>query len=177
MTALMERQAVSLPSFIYGEPPEATEDHFIVDDERKASWAANKVLTIRRRMEARSKLAESYQMRILDWLQQTNATDEKSAEFLEGSLRPWVEKEVAQLGKTRHISLPGARVGLRKNPAKVAIVDQVQALGFCIENLEEAVVVKRELSKAELKKHLIQGARIPGAELVPGQDELTVTAE
>lgn len=174
MTALLE--APTLPDFLHGQAPEETDEGFKIDDERKAAWAASKVLAARRRIAHRVHLADAYQDRILDWLTRANHADQASVAFLEASLKPWVESAVAQ-GRSRTILLPGARVGLRKKPDKVEVLDPDAALTFCLEHLEEVVVTKRDLSKTELKKHLDQGARIPGTQLVPGTDELTVTED
>ncbi len=174
MNALLEKPL--LPSFIHGVEPESEDTGFKIDDEKKAAWAAGKILAARRRIATRARLAEEYQTRILDWLTSANEHDEHSVSFLEGSLRPWVEEAVSHLGKTRSLRLPGSKVGLRKKPDRVEVLNLELVLAFCEENdLDEVVVVKKELSKTELKTHLAAGARIPGAELVPGSDELTVS--
>lgn len=175
MNALMEQRV--LPSFLHGQPPEETDEGFRIDDDRKAAWAAGKILAARRRIANRTGMAEAYQGRILDWLSKANMADQQSVTYLEASLRPWVEATVAHLGRARSFSLPGAKVGLRKKPDRVEIVDTESALAFCSEHLEDVVLVKRDLSKTELKRHLAEGARIPGAQLVPGTDELTVVED
>lgn len=172
MNAIAERP---LPSFVHGQDESLTTEGFRIDDERKAAWAAGKILSARKRVETREKLAQEYQTRILDWLSSANQTDQDSINFLEGSLRPWVEQEVSKLGKTRSFRLPGAKVGLRKKPDRVEIVNLETALEFCEEHLEEAVVVKKDISKSEIKHHLLCGARVPGVELIPGSDELSVS--
>lgn len=174
MNALLEKPP--LPAFVHGEV-EVEEAEFRIDDERKAAWAAGKILSARRRMDARSRLAQDYQTRVLDWLTSANQADEQSVNFLEGHLRPWVESEVAKLGKSRSLKLLGAKVGLRKRPDRVEIYDPDLALGFCEFHLEEVIVTKKEVSKSELKKHLAQGAMVPGASLVPGLDEMTVSED
>jgi phage host-nuclease inhibitor protein Gam len=175
MTALLEKPL--LPAFLHGEPPQEAGGGFQIDDDRKAAWAASKILAARRRLALRTQMADAYQSRILDWLTQANEADQRSIAFLETSLRPWVETAVSHLGKTRSLALPGSKVGLRKLPDKVEVVDQDSALAFCLEFLDEVVVVKRDLSKTELKKHLVEGAQIPGVQLVQGIDVLTVSED
>ena len=175
MNALVEQPV--LPAFLHGQPPEETEEGFRIDDDRKAAWAATKILAARRRIINRTNLADAYQSRILDWLTRANQADLQSVAYLEGSLRPWVEQAISHMGRARSLSLPGAKVGLRKKPDRVEILDADQALAFCLEHLEEVVVTKRDLAKTELKRHLVEGARIPGAQLVLGNDELTVTED
>jgi phage host-nuclease inhibitor protein Gam len=176
LNALLEKPL--LPAFVHGVEPESDDASFKIDDEKKAAWAAGKILSARRRIATRCRLAEEYQNRILDWLTGANEHDQQSLNFLEGSLRPWVEEAVSHLGKTRSLRLPGSKVGLRKKPDRVEIINLELALAFCEENdLDEVVIVKKELSKTELKTHLSAGARIPGAELVPGSDELTVSED
>ena len=176
MNALLEKPV--LPVFLHGIEPEKTDDGFKIDDERKAAWAAGKILIARRRIASRAQLAEAYQVRILDWLTTSNQSDEQAIGFLEASLRPWVEETVSHFGKTRSLKLPGSKVGLRKKPDKVEVANLELVLAFCEEHeLEGVVVVKKDISKTELKTHLVAGARIPGAELVPGADELMVSED
>jgi phage host-nuclease inhibitor protein Gam len=175
MTALLEKPL--LPAFLLGNEPETTNDGFKICDEPSATWAANKVLAAGKRIEARQRMAEQLQTRVLDWLAEANKNDLASVAFLQSSLRPWVEAEVSKLGKVRSIRLLGAKVGLRKKPDRVEIFDTQSALDFCLEHLEDAVVVKKDVSKSLLKQHLLAGAKIPGAEMVLGEDELTVTSE
>jgi hypothetical protein len=175
MTALVEK--APLPDFVHGELETVPDESFQIRNEGQAAWAAGRVLSARRRIVSRGRLAEAYQTRILDWLANANREDERSVGFLEQALRPWVESEVANLGKTRSLKILGARVGLRKRPDKVDLFDTDAALEFCIEHLAEAVQVKKELSRTELKRALVEGARIPGAILVTGQDELVLAEE
>jgi hypothetical protein len=176
MNSLVEQPP--LPDFIYGEEAETQKEPFRVDDERKAAWACSRILAARRRIARRRELAEVYQTRILDWLTKANDPDESSAAFLEATLRPWVEETLATVGRSRSIRLPGAKVGFRKKPDRVELLDQDQILAFCREHqLEGIEVIKTEVSKTELKRHLVEGAQIPGAELVTGNDELTVSAD
>ena len=148
MNALLEKPAI--PMFLHGIEPEETDDGWRIDDERKAAWAAGRILIARRRIASRTRLAEEYQTRILDWLTNANQSDEQSFGFLEASLRPWVEETVSHLGKTRSFRLPGSKVGLRKKPDKVEIVNLELAMAFCEEHeLEGTVIVKKTCPKAD----------------------------
>lgn len=176
MTALIEKPL--LPDFIHGEAPDLPEDGFRIDDERKAAWACSKILAARRRIQRRAQLCEAYQTRILDWLTKANESDEHSVAFLESALRPWTEEAVSGLRRTRSILLPGARLGLRKRPDRVEVTDTGLVTSFCQEHqLDGVIVTKIDLSKSELKRHLSSGAQIPGAVLVPGDDELSVSED
>lgn len=176
MNALAESPA--LPAFVHGEAPIEAEGRFFIDDERKAAWASGKILAARHRIVVRTRLAEDYQTRILQWLTTVNQGDLESIGFLELALRPWVEDQLASQPRSRTLRLPGAKVGLRKRPDRVEVLNSDQVLSFCIEHqLEDAVVIKHELSKTGLKRHLLEGAQIPGAQLVPGSDELTVSED
>lgn len=177
MNALTISPPELIPAFIHGEAPAESDGGFVIDDERKAAWASTKILAARHRMTRRRHLADDYQNRILNWLDRANEPDQRSLAFLENSLRPWVEEQVSRLSRSRSVLLPGVRVGLRKSPDRVEVLDLESVLTFCEEHLPELIVTKKDVSKSDLKKHLTQGARIPGTTLIPGNEELTVVED
>jgi phage host-nuclease inhibitor protein Gam len=174
MTALAEQPL--LPEFVYGDVGDVRHEGFRIDDDGKAAWAARKIIAARRRIAKRVARSDEYQTRVIQWLARANENDQRSIDFLESFLRPWVELSVAELGKSRSVDLLGARVGLRKKPDRVDVSNVDQVTAFCEEHqLEGVIIVKKELSKTELKRHLVEGAQIPGAALVEGSDELVVS--
>ena len=176
MTALSEQ--LPLPDFVHGEVEGLANEPFRVDDEQKAAWAGSRILAARRRIARRAHLADQYQTRILEWKTAANLPDERSVEYLLAALQPWLETVIAQDKRSRSVRLPGVKIGLRKRPDRVEISDPSVVVDFCEQHaLDGVLVIRKEVQKVELKRHLIEGARIPGAELVLGADELVVSED
>ena len=125
-------------------------------------------------MTERKQLAKQYKQRIDSWLDEANGPDEKTIESLSGLLTPYVADELKHNGKRKSITLFGVTIGFRKQPEKVDIIDTESALSYCETHHPESVIVKKELSKTELKKLCGKGIFIPGILLDGGQDKLYV---
>jgi hypothetical protein len=109
-------------------------------------------------------------------LEHANKGDLDTTETMRTLLTPFLEHELSGSTRKRSTDLLGVRVGFRKLPERVEIVDTSMALDFCEANHPEVVVVKKELSKSELRKVTQRGALIPGVVFDGGQDRLVVTA-
>ena len=148
---------------------------FVVDTQDKATWAARRYLQAEKRMKERERLAKEYKAKIDSWLDRANKGDLDTTETMRTLLTPYLENELAGSKRKRSIDLLGVRIGFRKLPERVEIVDMAMALDFCDANHPGVVVVKKELSKSELRKAAQKGALIPGVVLDGGQDRLVVT--
>jgi phage host-nuclease inhibitor protein Gam len=173
MNQLLTREAEALPAFIFGQEPE-THTTFAVDNDDKAAWAANKVLAAERRIQMRCDLAERYKARIDAWLADANSPDTASIDQFRCMLRPWLESNLRNAGRSRSVKLLSATIGLRKRPDRVEILDAERALEYCERSLPEVVVVKKDLSKTLLKAFLQNGREVPGTCLAEGEDEITI---
>jgi phage host-nuclease inhibitor protein Gam len=175
MSSVAVQHYPSIDDVIYEEKelPEEREE-FIIDNQDKANWAAKRILHAQDKIAERKQLAKQYKQRIDSWLADANTPDEKTIESLSGLLSPYVEEELKHNGNRKSIALFGVTIGFRKQPEKVDIIDSESALSYCETHHPESVIVKKELSKTELKKLCGKGIFIPGILLDGGQDKLYV---
>ncbi len=176
----LSAQAAAIPSMdelIFDKEKLREPQPFQVDSLDKANWAVCKIIQAERRIQERNQIADTYKQKINEWLRQSNQEDKKSIDFLTSLLRPFVEQEVAKQKRIRNIKLLGATVGLRKQPEKIEIIDIDLALGFCEENHPEALIIKKELSKTELKKLYGKGEIIPGVLIVRNASEFYIKSD
>ena len=152
-------------------------DYFQVDTIDKASWAARKFLEADDRISQRNELAKTYKSRIDEWRDRANKEDTASADYFKGLLRQYADRAVATQHATRSVHLVGSVLSLRKKPDRVEITEPDLALSYCEAEHEEALIIKKDLSKAVLKGLLSHGIEIPGCRLEPGRDELYVKSE
>lgn len=149
---------------------------FVVDDQEKATWAAHRMLQAESRIEERTRLAKEYKLKIDSWLEGANQADETTIETMRYLLTPYLRSELAGKKRRRSVDLLGAKLGFRKLPERVEVVDTDAAISFCESNHPEAVVVKKELSRSELRRIAQKGELIPGVVLDGGEDRLYVKA-
>lgn len=180
----MSNAAVALPTdideIVFEGDRDTTEakrpEGFVVDTQDKATWAARRYLQAEKRMKERERLAKEYKAKIDSWLERADKGDLDTTETMRTLLTPYLENELSGSKRKRSIDLLGVRVGFRKLPERVEIVDTSMALDFCEANHPEVVVVKKELSKSELRKVTQKGDLIPGVVFDGGEDRLVVTA-
>lgn len=168
------------PDFQFITPTEsgsAPSTAFEVDTAAKADWAVGRVLSIEARMSRRTELASELHGRIDAWLTKAQAPDQDSVDYLMSLLRPYVEAELALQRRSRTLSLPSGAAGLRRRPDRLELSDREAALAWCEEHAVEAVIVKKDLSKTELKKLVFErGEAVPGVDAALGTDELWIKA-
>lgn len=175
MSSIAIEQAPDIEQIIYPEQENNTEaQDFRVDDQEKAGWAARRILHAQNRIEERKNLAKRFKDRIDAWLTHANAPDETTVEHLSSLLKPYLEDQLAGKKNGKSIRVFGATIGLRKQPEKVSIFDTGKALHFCEEHHPEALIIKKDLSKTELKKLSRSGTLIPGVLLDGGDEKLYV---
>lgn len=179
MTALMTRpvNTPDLSELILEELPDVRSENFKIDSMDKAAWGAKKYLEALHRVEERSALVQQYRDKLDKWEQSANADDLSTVAYFQAQLRPWVESSLAKGVKGRSVLVPGARIGLRKKPDRVEITNPLVAFDACEKDFPHAIVVKKELSKTELKQVLLRGYAIPGVEIIEGGEDLTVKEE
>jgi len=148
---------------------------FVIDSQDKATWAARRSLQAEKRIKERERLAKQYKAKIDAWLERANKDDHSTTETMRALLTPFVEQELSGSTRKRSIDLLGVRVGFRKLPERVEVVDTEKAIAFCERNHPDVVIVKKELSKSGLRKVAQQGEFVPGVLLDGGQDRLVVT--
>jgi DNA polymerase II small subunit/DNA polymerase delta subunit B len=66
---------------------------------------------------------------------------------------------------------------MRKLPDRLEISDESLAITYCSTHLGSAVETKKTLIKSEIKRAIVAGSIIPGADIVPGNEELYVVDE
>jgi hypothetical protein len=171
---------VLYPDFQFSAPIEAgsaPSTAFVVDTAAKADWTIGRVLGIEARMGRRAELAAELHSRVDAWLTKAQAPDQDSVDYLTGLLRPYVEAELALQRRSRTLSLPSGAAGLRRRPDRLELIDREAALAWCEEHAVEAVIVKKDLSKTELKKLVFErGEAVPGVDAALGSDELWIKA-
>ncbi len=150
------------------------EQAFIIDTQEKATWAARRVLQAQSRKEEREHLAKTYKARIDLWLEEASKPDMDTIETLSGFLAPYLSQELYGNRRRKSIKLLGATVGFRTLPRKVDIIDAEQAIEFCETNHPAAVIIKKDLSRGELRKLAEAGTLIPGVVLDGGTERLYV---
>lgn len=94
-----------------------------------------------------------------------------SLEFMVGALEPWVRKELD--GKRKSMVVAGKRLGFRKSPDSLEIVDEAAAKAWAKENLPEAVqvVTTEKLLKTPLKESMTKRGIVPdGVRMVEGEE-------
>jgi len=176
MNTLKTRENLPLPSFLF--KPEVEEaSYFEIDSEAKATWAAQKVFRAEHRCEQRKALAKVYTDRITQWLEAANKADLQLIEDFKNRLGYWISGVLKPQSRTRSIKLLGAVVGLRKQPAKLEILNPEEAIQYCERTYPQVIVHKKELSKELLKPLMNRGISIPGVLLQPGKDTLQLKEE
>lgn len=158
------------------DAPDTVAQAFIVDSLAKADWCVSRVLDAEGRIARRASLASELHARIDAWLTKASAADNDSISYLSSLLRPYVESEVSMQRRSRSLILPSGVAQLRKLPDRLDIVDKDAALSYCESSHPEAVVVRKDLSKTELKRLVFSGEAIPGVSAELGSDELYVRA-
>jgi hypothetical protein len=158
------------------DAPDAVAPSFIVDSLAKADWCISRILDAEAHIARRAALASELHARIDAWFQKASAADNDSVSYLSSLLRPYVESEVSTQRRSRSLVLPSGVAQLRKLPDRLDIVDKDAALSYCESLHPEAVVVRKDLAKTELKRLVFSGEAIPGVSAELGLDELYIRA-
>jgi len=180
MLDLPDPQDILYPDFQFSlstEPGSAPSPAFEVDTAAKADWAIGRILALEARIARRAELAIDLHNRIDTWLAKAQAPDTDSVTYLTILLRPYVEAELALRHRSRTLSLPSGSASLRRLPDRLEITDREAALAWCEAHAPEAVVIKKDLSKTELKRLVFQKSEpVPGVDASLGTDQLYIKA-
>ena len=106
-----------------------------------------------------------YKTRIDQWLEEASKPDTDTIDTLSTFLEPYLRHELESIHRRKSIKLLGATIGFRTLPKKVDIINPDQAIDFCENNHPEAVIIKKDLSRSELRKLAESGTLIPGVVL------------
>lgn len=161
---------MDLMEIIHDEPEK---QRFEVKDLDTANWAVSKVVDANARIAARKAQADEYKAKIDAWLDRANADDERTIEFFEAELRPFVQQEVARSNK-KSVKLLEATAGFRDSGGSVEIEDEEALIAYLESFAPELVRVKKSVDKAELKKRLKAGEEFPHAHIAPGSTKFYV---
>ena len=154
----------------------ATRDEtFSIDTQEKATWAARRILQAQTRIAEREHLAKNYKARIDAWLEEASKPDTDTIDALSSFLDPYLRQELDGTKRRKSIELLGATIGFRTLPKKVDIINPDQAIAFCETHHPDAVIIKKDLSRSELRKLAESGTLIPGVVLDGGTERLYVT--
>jgi hypothetical protein len=168
--------APSLSSLVPVDSSDSTVPAFTIDSLSKADWAVAKILEAEARNTRRAELAAALHERVDAWLTKASAADNDSIVNISLVLRPFAVSEISKQRRSRTLLLPSGSVSLRKLPDKLDIIDKEAALSYCESSHPEAMVVRKDLSKTELKRLVFSGEAIPGVSAELGSDELYVRA-
>lgn len=152
------------------------DEDFGIHSIEMAAWAARKVLDARARISSRTELADQYKSRIEEWLKKASTEDSDSISFFMSHLKAYAEREIGRQRRSRTFHLPGASLSLRKKPDRFEILDELEAIAYCESSLPEALIIKKQISKAALKQCFHKGLP-PSITFVPGEDELYINAD
>lgn len=179
MSELIENDREELERILFniGSAESVSTPGFTIDSPDKAAWAARKIVQAETRIAQQSRMAEEYRKRIESWYESTIKSDLASIDYLKGLLKPYTIEAVREMRKGKTLRFPGIAISLRKLPDRLEIVDEQLALRYCEKHVEAAVETKKTLIRSELRKVLTNGAIIPGADIVPGGEELYVSDE
>lgn len=153
-----------------GQPP-AERGEWQIDSYRSAEWAvATADYALAQLAKIDAALEEAIR-RFRDGAAKARAPHERTIEFMSHALEPWVRKELD--GKRKSMIVAGKRLGFRKSPDSLEIVDEEAAKAWAKEHLPEAVqiVTTEKLLKAPLKEVLTKQGIVPdGVRLNQGEE-------
>jgi hypothetical protein len=142
-----------------------------IDSYRSAEWAiATADYALAQIAKSDAALKEAIP-RFQESAAKAKAPHESTIEFMHHALEPWVRKELD--GKRKSMIVAGKRLGFRKLPDSLEIVDEGAAKAWAKEHLPEAVqvVTTEKLLKAPLKEVLTKQGIVPdGVRLNQGEE-------
>jgi len=150
---------------------------FRIDTADKASWAGRKIVEAEERIACQKATADEYKRRIDEWFERTIREDIASIDYLREMVKPFAISEIRSLKKGKTLKYFGVSISMRKLPDKAEIDDEEAVIAYCERHLPQAIETKKAIVRTYLKKALSEGYEIPGAELIPGTEELYISGE
>lgn len=146
-------------------------EHFVLSDERSASWVIQKI------NEARA-----HKKRVAEWAALETRRAERDEQFFwmrfGRDLEEWARKKIAELrGRRRSVDLPGGRIGLRKVGPLLVVEDEQAVIAWASSSCPEAIAVTTRLSKAAINAHVEATGELPpiGVRVEPARDKLFIS--
>jgi hypothetical protein len=125
---------------------------FVVDDEAKANFVVKKIVQSR-----------EYVQRVKRWAAKEirrSEQDEERLLFLFGrQLEIWASSRLD--GRRKSINLPGGRIGFRRKPMKLVVVDEEAVKAWARENCPSAIKTVERLMKAAINEHFVATGEVP----------------
>jgi len=158
-------------------------EHFVVDNDEKASWALRKLATLRKKMAEQDAIAQKEIERVQQWLETAKKSLENDAEFFESLLLMYAQKQRVDEGRAT-ISLPYGKIKSRATRAKVQVVNEEEFLAWAKESQPELIRVKETANISELSKLVKDslvvsdtGEIIPAVTVIPDGISYTIETE
>jgi hypothetical protein len=167
---------------------------FHVDDEAKASWVVRKIVEVR-----------AYATRVEQWAEQELRRAERDELWLMrrfgSELEQWLRAELQRRGgRSRSVPLPAGTIGLRRQPPKLELTDELAVVVWAERNFPDCVRVtveaegaaardlagwqrqheqdarmRRQVLREPLNRYFSENGELPeGAQLSGGEDRLYV---
>ena len=167
---------------------------FTVQDEASAAWVVRKVIE-----------ARAYSERVRAWAAaELRRAEHEESWFLQrfgSQLEGWLRDELMRRGgRRRCVALPSGTVGLRQQPARLEIVNEVAAAAWCRQHVPDALRIsveaegaaaielaawrdahadaacqRQQLLRDPLSRHLAETGELPeGTVIRPAQDQFYV---
>lgn len=165
-----ERMSDFTDALIDGVPDDTDREHFKIDGPRTADWALRKLQQSRALYDANESLAREEIERIKGWVEIVNESHVRDINYFEAILEHYHQACLEDDANAKTIKLPSGQLRARKMPTRVEVDDEQFDVWAHAEHPEWfATVVKREVGKADLRKHIEStGEILPGVTLIEG---------
>lgn len=147
-------QEIELAGHPQDHPELQQTQRFIVDDETKAEWALRKLARAEADLERDKAIALAEIEKVSVWLDARRNITQRQIDFFKSLLREFHTNELASDPKRKTISLPSGTLRARKAPEKWVVEDESAFVTWAKDNLPEAVRIREEAAKSEIKKLL-----------------------
>jgi phage host-nuclease inhibitor protein Gam len=146
---------------------ETAREPFTIDDADKASWAVDKILSARERVE---RVKAQYQAALNE--AELEARDAEA--FFLPLLEEWYDTNPPRKGKS--IKLPHGNLSKRTVPGGPRVLDPDAVLAWAKEHgIPGLIRVKEEISRTAVREYIESTGDLPdGAEIVPSQERFDV---
>lgn len=145
---------------------EEVRESFKIDNLEAATWAFRKLRAIESKKAEIKAIADKERANIDAWEQQELKQYEADREYFEGLLSAYYVEERAKDKKFK-LSTPYGKLSCRKS-SKWIYEDEQALIDYCNINEIDAIRVKEELDKTNLKKICKNGVNQETGELLPG---------